>query len=89
MKKIQTEAWIHGTGWQLLEDRGEGWEWMKEGKGISQTVHRHNPQTQTTAWRWPEGRGSRTWLEGGKGEGKRDVCNSVNNKNKVKNKCQV
>ena len=30
---------------------------MKEGEGMSQRTHVHNPQTQKTVWRWPEGRG--------------------------------
>ena len=31
--KIETEAWVYGTDWQLSE--GEG-DWMREGEGISQ-----------------------------------------------------
>ena len=38
--KIETEAWN-----RLTAVRGEGG--MKEGEGISQGTHMHNPQTQT------------------------------------------
>ena len=53
-------------------------------KVISQRTYKHSPPTQTTEWRWPEGRGQGLGgggrVEGGNG----DICNSVNNKNKEK-----
>ena len=42
--------------------------------------------TQTTVWRWQEGRGDRDWMEGVKGDGgNKDICNGVNNKYKFNN----
>ena len=49
--------------------RGEGAEWMKEGDGISQRTYMHDPQTQSIAWRGPEG-GCGAWVEAGKGRTK-------------------
>ena len=54
-----------------------------KGEGISKRTCMYNPWTQTTVWRWPEGKGSRGWEEGGKVGKIGDICNSVNNKNKV------
>ena len=34
-----------------------GGDWMEDGEGISQKTYMNNPQTQTTVWRWPKGRG--------------------------------
>ena len=41
---------------------------MKEGEGISQRTYMYDPYTQTTAWWWPEGKGSKGWVVVGKGE---------------------
>ena len=45
INEIETEAWTHGTDWQLLEGRGE--DWMKEGGEISQRTYMHHPWTHT------------------------------------------
>ena len=66
--KIETEAWIRGTEWQLSEESRVG-NWMKEGEGISKKPHMPNPQTQTPAWCWPEGRGGKGGEEGDEGGG--------------------
>ena len=42
---------------------------MKEGDGISQRTYMHDPQTQSIAWRGPEG-GCGAWVEAGKGRTK-------------------
>ena len=55
---------------------------MTEGEGISKQPHMPNPQTQTPAWCWPEGRGGKGGEEVDKGGG--GICNRINNKNKVK-----
>ena len=56
---------------------------MKEGEGISQRSYMHDPETQTTVWRWPEGRRGESWVEVGKGE---KMGTSVSNRKKVKKK---
>lgn len=35
LSKTETEAWMHGTNWQLSEGRRGGC-WMKDGEGIRQ-----------------------------------------------------
>ena len=39
---IETEAWIHGTDWQLSEGRRRG-DWMKDGEGIGQRTYMYHP----------------------------------------------
>ena len=42
MNKIETEAWIHETDWQLSGVMAGREEWMKESEGISQRTYTHN-----------------------------------------------
>lgn len=70
------------TDWQLSEGNGEG-DWMQEGEGISQE-HICMTHRQTAVWSWPEGSGG--WMEEEKRGEDGDICNSVNHKNKTKQK---
>ena len=88
MNKIETQAWIRGTDWQLSEGSRE-WIPDERRKGISQSTYMHDPWTQTTVWWGPEGRGDGGWVEVGKGAENGDVYNSVSDKNKVKNKIKL
>ena len=50
---------------------------------ISQGVCKRNPQTQTSAWRRPEGGVVRSGGGGQRGDG--NICNRINTKQKVRN----
>ena len=72
---------------RLTAVRGKGGgtgELDKGGGGISQRADMHDPQAQTTVWPRPEGSEVGSGWKWAKG-GKRDICNSDNNKNRVKN----
>ena len=62
--KTETEAWTHGTDWQLPEGKGEG-VWVKDSEGIKQKTYIHTATEKGGGDRW-------RWAKTGKVEMKRD-----------------
>ena len=68
--KVETEAWTHGSDWELSEGKGLGGLDERRWKKVKRLTYIHNTQTQTTV-RWqPEGERGGTWVEVDKGGGK-------------------
>ena len=82
MNKIETEAWIHRTDWQLTEGTEEWSTWWKKVTRFAKE-HMHKPLTQTAG---SVGRGKQEvgWGRGGQRRKNGDICNGVKNKSEVK-----